>query len=145
MGGGGVDGVIHQAAGPELLAECRTLGGARPGQVKLTGAYRLAAKFIAHAVGPVWRGGGKGEAALLASCYRQALELTEEKELESLAFPAISTGAYRYPILPATRIAVQAVREHLLARALPGRVIFCCFSQADMQVYERVAAELLER
>lgn len=144
-GGGGVDGAIHRAAGPDLLKECQTLGGARPGEVKLTRAYRLPAKFIAHAVGPVWYGGDRGEPELLASCYRRSLELVEEMGLHTVGFPAISTGAYRYPMIEATRIAQHTVRDHLLARSLPQQVIFCCYSSADTRCYEQVAAELLDR
>jgi len=143
LGGGGVDGAIHRAAGPELLEECRTLGGARPGEVKMTRGYRLPAKAVAHAVGPIWRGGAHGEAETLASCYRRALELTEAHGYRTIAFPSISTGAYGYPIQQAARIAQRTVREYLEASQAPLHVIFCCFSPGDTQVYEEVARELL--
>jgi O-acetyl-ADP-ribose deacetylase len=143
MGGGGVDGAIHRAAGPELLDECRKLGGAEPGQAKLTGGYRLPARHVIHAVGPVWWGGERDEDRLLESCYRRALELAEAHECRSIAFPAISTGAYRFPLERATRIALGTVREWLQARHLPESVTFCCYSEADLSVYERLADELL--
>ena len=145
LGGGGVDGAIHRAAGPELLAECRTLGGARTGEVKLTNGYRLAARYVAHAVGPVWHGGDRGEPELLASCYAGALELAASVDVGSIAFPAISTGVYRYPIEEAARVAIETVRGHLDTSKLPERAIFCCFSGSDAKAYERIAGELLER
>ena len=141
LGGGGVDGAIHRAAGPELLEECRTLGGAATGEVKLTRGYRLPAKYVAHAVGPVWHGGQHGEGDLLASCYMEALDLAREVEAQSIAFPAISTGVYRFPMEQATRIAIHTVAAHLDACAVPERIIFCCFSSQDAETYERVAAE----
>ena len=128
LGGGGVDGAIHRAAGPELLAECRKLGGCGTGSAQITGGYRLKAKHVIHAVGPVWSGGGKDEDDLLASCYRNALELAAMHRLGSLAFPAISTGIYRFPSDRAARIAVGTISSELAAR--PGgiaRVVFCCF------------------
>jgi O-acetyl-ADP-ribose deacetylase (regulator of RNase III) len=143
LGGGGVDGAIHRAAGPELLEECRTLGGAATGEVKLTRGYRLPAKFVAHAVGPVWHGGQHGEGDLLASCYARALDLAREVEAQSIAFPAISTGVYRFPIDAASRIAIGTVKVCLEDLALPETVAFCCFSSSDAAVYERVAGELL--
>src|SRR2546428_7516042 len=129
LGGGGVDGAIHRAAGPELLAECRTLGGCDTGSAKITRGYRLKAKHVIHAVGPVWGGGGKGEDDLLASCYRTALALAAAQGLSSIAFPAISTGIYRFPPERAARIAVGSVAAEV-AHAPRGltRVVFCCFS-----------------
>jgi O-acetyl-ADP-ribose deacetylase len=130
LGGGGVDGAIHRAAGPELLAECRTLGGCETGGAKITRGYRLPAKHVIHAVGPVWSGGGKGEEELLASCYRTALALAGEHRLTSLAFPAISTGVYRFPADRAARIAVGTVTAELAAASRGvGRVMFCCFTR----------------
>ena len=120
LGGGGVDGAIHRAAGPELLDECRTLGGAATGEVKLTQGYQLPARYVAHAVGPVWNGGVRGEAELLSSCYSGALDLAAGVGAKSIAFPAISTGVYRYPIEQATRIALSTAASHLEASALPG-------------------------
>jgi O-acetyl-ADP-ribose deacetylase (regulator of RNase III) len=141
LGGGGVDGAIHRAAGPGLLEECRALGGARTGEAKITGGHRLPARQVIHAVGPVWHGGGHGEDAALASCYRAAMALAAERGLRSIAFPAISTGAYGFPIERATRIAVEEVMRALSASPSVERAIFCCFSAADRAVYERVLDE----
>ncbi len=129
LGGGGVDGAIHRAAGPELLAECRTLGGCETGAAKITRGYRLPAKHVIHAVGPVWRGGGEGEEELLASCYRTALDLAAAHRLASVGFPAISTGIYRFPADRAARIAVGTIAADIAAspRGIE-RVVFCCFS-----------------
>jgi O-acetyl-ADP-ribose deacetylase (regulator of RNase III) len=143
LGGGGVDGAIHRAAGPELLEECRTLGGARPGEAKLTGGYGLPARHVIHAVGPVWQGGGSGEDETLASCYRTAMRLAAERGLRSIAFPAISTGVYRFPLERAARIAVREVAAALAAPTSVEQAIFCCFSAADRAVYERVLGEVL--
>jgi len=141
LGGGGVDGAIHRAAGPELLAECRELGGCDSGDVRITKGYRLRAGYVIHAVGPVWSGGTKGEEQLLAACYRKAVELAAQHGLRSLAFPAISTGVYGYPPGPAARVAVRAVQEALSLLPSPLEVIFCCFSQDDLALYESVLAE----
>jgi O-acetyl-ADP-ribose deacetylase len=142
LGGGGVDGAIHRAAGPDLLAECRRLGGAEPGDAKLTGGYRLPARHVIHAVGPIWRGGRDGENELLASAYRRSLEVAEGAGLASVAFPSISTGAYGFPIKLATPIAHATVREWLLDHGLPRRVVFCVFSAGDLGIHEAIAAEV---
>jgi len=134
LGGGGVDGAIHRAAGPELLAEGKTLGGCATGEAKLTRGYRLPAKFVIHTVGPVWQGGDHDEPALLAACYLNSLALAEQHGLASIAFPAISTGVYGYPKDAAARIAVDAVRSH--ATRSVREVVFCCFSEEDRARYE---------
>lgn len=142
LGGGGVDGAIHRAAGPELLAECRTLGGCETGSAKITRGYRLPAKHVIHAVGPVWHGGGAGEEDQLASCYRTSLELAAARRLGSIAFPAISTGIYRFPADLAARIAVGTVAAELAARPGVARVVFCCFAQASADHHVTAFAEL---
>ncbi len=141
LGGGGVDGAIHRAAGPELVRECRSLGGCRTGDAKITKAYSLPAKYVIHAVGPIWRNGGADEARLLASCYRRALEIAAQNGIASLAFPCISTGIYGYPLEPAARVAVTTVRRSLRDFASVRDLVFCCFSRADLAVYERILAE----
>ena len=135
LGGGGVDGAIHRAAGPELLAECRTLGGCPTGEVRLTKGYRLPARHVIHAVGPVWRGGQHGEDALLASCYREALQLAEANAFRSIAFPAISTGIYRFPLARATAIAVDEARTFLAGTGAIEQLLFVCFDAATAEVY----------
>jgi O-acetyl-ADP-ribose deacetylase len=138
LGGGGVDGAIHYAAGPELLEECRRLGGCPTGEARVTRGYRLAAPWIIHTVGPVWKGGSRGEAELLASCYESCLRLAAEKELKSIAFPAISTGAYSYPLKSATAIAISAVRRITDQSDYIDEVLFCCYSGEDYATYKRL-------
>jgi len=143
LGGGGVDGAIHRAAGPGLLEECRALGGARTGEAKITAGHRLPARHVIHAVGPVWHGGARGEPGLLARCYSEAMRLCRVNGLRSVAFPAISTGAYGYPLEEAAPVALATVRAALDAGPLPERAVFCCFSAGDLAVYERAADALL--
>jgi O-acetyl-ADP-ribose deacetylase len=138
LGGGGVDGAIHRAAGPELLEECRRLGGCPTGEARITGAYRLKARRIIHAVGPVWRGGAYGERQLLASCYEHSLRLTIRNALRSIAFPSISTGAYGFPLELAAPIAVKAVLELTNGCDDIDEVAFCCFSDRDLALYQQV-------
>lgn len=135
LGGGGVDGAIHRAAGPRLLAECATLGGCRTGEAKITKGYDLPAKFVIHTVGPVWRGGSHGEPELLANCYRNSLALAVQHGLRSIAFPSISTGAYGYPIEWASRIAVAEVDSFLRQNSSVEKVLFVCFSKSDYNCY----------
>lgn len=138
LGGGGVDGAIHRAAGPELLAECRQLGGCHTGEAKITQGYRLPARWVVHTVGPVWRGGQHDEAKLLAAAYANSLRLAAEQGAQSIAFPCISTGVYGYPAREAAEIVVQAVRETLLQCPQIERVVFCCFSQQDAARYQQL-------
>lgn len=135
LGGGGVDGAIHRAAGPELLMECQRLYGCETGEVKLTAGYNLPAKYVLHAVGPVWSGGNRNEEALLKNCYTEALKIAVSKDIKSLAFPAISTGVYSYPVELATKIAVQVVLEFLRGSLVPEKVVFACFSDETFKVY----------
>jgi O-acetyl-ADP-ribose deacetylase (regulator of RNase III) len=137
LGGGGVDGAIHRAAGPELLAECRTLGGCPPGQSRLTRGYRLPAPWVIHTVGPIWRGGGAGEDEVLASCYRSALALAAGRQLTHVAFPAISCGVYGFPVARACRIAVGEIQAHLASAATPTRITLVAF---DVEVHEAYRA-----
>jgi O-acetyl-ADP-ribose deacetylase (regulator of RNase III) len=142
LGGGGVDGAIHRAAGPELLHECRLLGGCETGNAKITKGYRLRALHVIHTVGPVWRGGRDGEPELLASCYRRSIELAAEHGVGTLAFPCISTGIYGYPIEQAASTAVATVRASLASAASIREVVFCCFSAGDLEVYRRLLADV---
>ncbi len=142
LGGGGVDGAIHRAAGPELLEECRTLHGCPTGEAKITRGYRLPARWVIHTVGPVWRGGKDVEEELLANCYRESLALAVQNGVRSIAFPAISTGAYGFPLERATRIALREVRSFLKQNSTLEKVLFICFDSHTRECYERVMAEV---
>jgi O-acetyl-ADP-ribose deacetylase len=137
LGGGGVDGAIHFAAGPALLEECRRLKGCPTGEARITGGYRLPARWVIHTVGPVWKGGNCGEAVLLASCYEKSLRLAVERNLKSIAFPAISTGAYGYPLKEATEIAIRSVREFANRSGGLDEVVLCCYSSEHFSIYQR--------
>jgi O-acetyl-ADP-ribose deacetylase (regulator of RNase III) len=140
LGGGGVDGAIHRAAGPKLLDECRAIGGCPTGEARITAGYQLAARFVIHTVGPVWRGGREREAQLLGSCYGESLRLARQNQIETIAFPAISTGVYGYPIEAAAVVAVRSVAAWLAAHETPRAVTFCCFAERDAAVYRRTLA-----
>ena len=142
LGGGGVDGAIHRGAGPELLEECRKLNGCATGDAKITGAYKLPAEFVIHTVGPVWRGGNNKEPELLASCYRRSLELARDRQLETIAFPGISTGVYGYPLREASEIAFKTVKEFLANHTYPAEVIFVCFNEDALLIYQQLIAGL---
>ncbi|MGH8455323.1 MAG: O-acetyl-ADP-ribose deacetylase [Nevskiales bacterium] len=141
LGGGGVDGAIHRAAGPELKKHCATLGGCPTGEAKITPGFRLKARHVIHTVGPVWQGGGQNEPALLARCYRRSLELAAAQDCRTLAFPAISCGVYGYPADQAARIAVSTVRDFLSQHALPAQVLLCCFGEPVTQAYRTALAQ----
>ncbi len=138
LGGGGVDGAIHRAAGPRLLNECRALQGCETGRAKITRGFDLQAKYVIHTVGPVWKGGSQGEVALLESCYRKCISLAEANDVTSIAFPAISTGVYAFPKEEATQIAIATVSAAVEGTAVIGEVVFCCFSKADLEQYRAV-------
>ncbi len=140
LGGGGVDGAIHRAAGPKLLEECREIGGCPTGEARISGGYDLAARYVIHTVGPVWSGGTAGESHLLGACYSESMRLAKQNAIETIAFPAISTGVYGYPIEAATVVAVRSVAAFLVAHEAPRVVTFCCFSARDAEIYARVLA-----
>ncbi len=138
LGGGGVDGAIHRAAGPELLTECRTLNGCPTGEAKITGGYRLKARKVIHTVGPVWNGGQNRERELLASCYRNCLDIATKNQLKTIAFPNISTGVYGFPKPEAAKIAVQTVQDYLKQDQSLEKVIFCCFDRENLKLYQEI-------
>ena len=144
LGGGGVDGAIHRTAGPKLLAECKTLNGCPTGEAKITGGYRLPAKYVIHTVGPVWHGGYRKEHKLLANCYNNSLKLAAEHHIETIAFPSISTGVYHFPIDQAGKIALSETLDFLKKNDLPKMVTFVCFSDADYQVYKAIFSTLTQ-
>ena len=138
LGGGGVDGAIHRGAGPGLLEECRTLGGCETGKARITGGYRLPARYVIHTVGPVWQGGRHGEERLLRSCYRECIGVAEAQGVSSIAFPSISTGAYGYPAGAAAEIAVATVSDAVQGTNVIAEVVFCCFSEPDLDRYRSI-------
>jgi O-acetyl-ADP-ribose deacetylase (regulator of RNase III) len=143
LGGGGVDGAIHRAAGPELLAACRDLNGCPTGEARITKGYNLPARYVIHTVGPVWQGGGSNENNLLASCYRNSLQLAVDHNLRSIAFPSISTGVYRFPIELASRIALRVLLDFVETDEAAPRVVMTCFSEQDLEIYRQVYQDLL--
>lgn len=142
LGGGGVDGAIHAAAGKELLAECEKLGGCKTGEAKITSGYKLKAKYVIHTPGPIWRGGERGEPELLASCYKNSLALAKENGVESIAFPSISTGVYRYPVEEAAKIALREISNFLKNNELPKQVTIYCYDDNTYKVYKKAFEEL---
>jgi O-acetyl-ADP-ribose deacetylase len=138
LGGGGVDGAIHHAAGPALLEECRSLGGCPTGEAHITRGHALKARWVIHTVGPVWKGGGRGEATLLAACYESSLKLAMERKLKSIAFPAISTGAYAFPLKPATEIAIASVTNFTKQGEVFDEILSCCYSGEDFAMYKKL-------
>jgi len=144
LGGGGVDGAIHRAAGPELLEECRKLNGCETGKAKITKGYRLPAKYVIHTVGPIWRGGNANEDKLLASCYRSSLQLAVENNIKTIAFPSISTGAYRFPVKRAAEIAIREIGRFLLSNESIERVFMVCFDEKTMEAYSEALSKLQE-
>jgi O-acetyl-ADP-ribose deacetylase (regulator of RNase III) len=143
LGGGGVDGAIHRAAGPELLEACRKLEGCDVGQAKITPGFWLIARYVIHTVGPVWHGGERGEPEALASCYRNSLALVAAHGIRSIAFPAISTGVYGYPAEPAARVAIGTVRAVIASSSLPSTIVFCCYSASDFALYQRLLSTIV--
>lgn len=145
LGGGGVDGAIHKAAGPELVGECRLLGGCKTGDAKLTKGYRLRSRFVIHTVGPVWQGGNCGEPELLAKCYLKSMQIATDRQFQSLAFPCISTGIYGYPKALAAEIAVQVCWEHLQQNGTPQTVFFCCFDRENHDIYRELVSKFYQK
>ena len=142
LGGGGVDGAIHQAAGPKLLEECKSLNGCKTGEAKITGGYNLSAKYVIHTVGPIWNGGNYNEDELLASCYRNSLKLAVDNKITTIAFPAISTGVYHFPLERATKIAITEVKKFLSKNGIIQKVVFVCFDDDALNVYKKIFKSL---